>query len=123
MRNDTILITQPGLDHLCSRVQSSVRQEHGASHGVGFRALELTRVHPYLQYLSESVMIPTFTRNGLLCFPFWTLARLCKPTGWLRKCISFFPVFETTMSANGCKNDEQGRLAKVMEESLANILG
>ena len=104
MRNDTILITRPGLDHLCSRVQkSSVQQDTTWSlawAGVGFRVLELTRVHPYLQYLSESVMIPTFTKNGLLCFPFWTLAALSMRifTGWLRKCIYFFPVFETFTS-------------------------
>lgn len=94
LRNDTIDYAAWPRSSLCSRAQkSSVQQgQHGASHGVGFQVLELTRVHPYLQYLSESVMIPTFTKNGLLCVLFW-LSRLCKPSGWLRKCCFLLPYF------------------------------
>ena len=73
--------------------------------------LELTRVHPYLQYLSESVMIPTFTKNGLPCFPFRLPVRANSRAGSVDDFLSSM-LFETTGKRRWLQKRREGKFDK-----------
>lgn len=126
MRNDTILITRPGLDHLCSRVQKSSALQD-STWSLAWRRFSSVGAYTctLLPAISERVCNDTdIYKERFALLPLLDTGRpvYATLTGWLRKCISFYPVLRRRTSADGCKNGRQGRLTKVMEESLADML-